>query len=93
MEVKQFRATSLQEALRRVRQELGPQAAVLQTREIPQGLWGWLGARREIEVTAALDVNVPARFPGSCPVPRRVARHRARRRAARRGRGIRFGAG
>lgn len=63
MEVKQYRAASLQEALRRVRQELGPQAAVLQTREVPQGLWGWLGSRREVEVTAALDVNVPARFP------------------------------
>lgn len=62
MEVKNFRAKSLQEALRLVRQELGPEAAVLRTREVSDGLWGWLSGSRQIEVSASLDVAVPSRF-------------------------------
>ena len=47
-----------------VRSALGPQAAVLQTREVPQTglLKRWSGSR-QIEVTASADVHVPSRFP------------------------------
>lgn len=51
MDVRTFRAGSLHEALLRVRDELGPDAAVLQTREVRAGWWG-LG-RREVEVVAS----------------------------------------
>jgi flagellar biosynthesis protein FlhF len=67
MEVKHFRAKSLQEALRLVRQELGPGAAVLQTRQVDPGLWGWLSGARQIEVSASCEVNVPSRFARDAP--------------------------
>jgi flagellar biosynthesis protein FlhF len=71
MEIKTYRAATMQEALAMVRSDLGPSAAVLHTREVGNtGLWKWLpGASRRIEVTAALDVNVPSRFPAK-PTPR-----------------------
>jgi flagellar biosynthesis protein FlhF len=65
-DVKTFRASSIREALQRVRRELGPEAAVLATRQLPGGLWGRLvsgGCR--IEVQASRAVPVPTRFPQS----------------------------
>lgn len=71
MEVKTFRAATMQEALSLVRSELGPDAAVLHTRLCrPAGLLGWLPGRRGIEVIASRDVNVPSRLP-SRMAPRR----------------------
>jgi flagellar biosynthesis protein FlhF len=64
MEVKTFRAATMHEALQLVRRELGPDAAVLYTREVRSGrLLGWLAGRRQIEVTASAEVNVPSRLP------------------------------
>lgn len=55
MHLKRYRRKTLQEALRAVRGELGPDALVLSTREVMAlGLRGWVG-RREIEITAAAD--------------------------------------
>lgn len=46
-----------------VRRELGPQAAVLHTREVRAGgLFRWLPGKRQIEVTASTGVNVPSRL-------------------------------
>lgn len=64
----------MQEALAMVRSDLGPSAAVLHTREVGNtGLWKWLPGSRRIEVTAALDVNVPSRFPAKQPQRAEVA--------------------
>jgi flagellar biosynthesis protein FlhF len=64
MEVKTYRASTLQDALCKVRQDLGAGAAVLQTREAPLSrLFGWLPGMRSIEVTASVDIHVPSRFP------------------------------
>ncbi|MBX7167694.1 MAG: flagellar biosynthesis protein FlhF [Pirellulales bacterium] len=64
MDVKSFRAESLQAALTLVRRELGPEAAVLHTREVRTArMFGLLGNRREFEVTASAHVNVPSRLP------------------------------
>ncbi len=64
MEVRTFRAATIQEALALVRRELGPEAAVLQTRHVPRpGLWNRLRRRTEVEVTASLQVQVPSRVP------------------------------
>jgi flagellar biosynthesis protein FlhF len=53
----------MHEALAMVRRELGPDAAVLHTREV-RGRWlGWLPGPRQIEVTASRGVNVPSRLP------------------------------
>ncbi len=46
-----------------VRRELGPDAAVLQTREVRDRLWRVLPGPKRIEVTASCDVNVPSRLP------------------------------
>ena len=62
MEVKTYRAKSLQEALHWIRSDLGSQAAVLHTREIRSPFFGWLGGR-QVEVTAGVGLNVPSRFP------------------------------
>lgn len=67
MDVKTFRAESMQAALALVRRELGPQASVLGSREVRGGLWGWLSGPRSIEVTASTQVSVPSRLP---PQPR-----------------------
>ncbi len=65
MRVKRFEATSMQEALRRVKHELGPQAVILSTRQIKKGhgTFGFFG-RPMVEVTAAIDSE-----PASAPVP------------------------
>jgi flagellar biosynthesis protein FlhF len=60
MDVKTFRAKTMPEALALVRQELGPDAAVLHTREV-RGLKRWLSGGR-IEVMASVGVNVPSRL-------------------------------
>ena len=63
MEVKTYRATSMHEALAMVRRELGPDAAVLHTREVEsRRLFGWVPGSRQIEVTASAGVNVPSRL-------------------------------
>ena len=71
MEVKTYRAKSLQEALQLVRTELGPDASVLHTREVREGLFQWLSGSRKVEVTASTNVNVPSRFsqPEIDPMP------------------------
>jgi len=54
----------MRDALAKVRSELGPEAAVLHTREVRRsGLLGWLTRGRIIEITAADAVNVPSRLP------------------------------
>lgn len=57
-----YRARSLAEALRLVRQELGPDASVLHTREVGGALSRWLSGRT-IEVTASAEVEAPSRLP------------------------------
>jgi len=62
MEIRTYRASTIHEALAQVRRELGPDAAVLHTRGV-RGRWlGILPGRRQIEVTASREVNVPSRL-------------------------------
>jgi flagellar biosynthesis protein FlhF len=64
MDVTTFRAATMHEALAMVRRALGPDAAILHTREVAVSRWfGLLPARPEIEVTASASVNVPSRLP------------------------------
>lgn len=70
MDVRTYRASSMQAALALVREELGPDAAVLHTREIERRRWfGLLGCERQIEVTASDGVNVPSRLRPAEPPP------------------------
>lgn len=62
MEIRTYRASTIHEALAQVRRELGPDAAVLHTRGV-RGRWlGILPGKRQIEVTASREVNVPSRL-------------------------------
>lgn len=64
MDVRTFRASTMHEALAIVRKELGPEAAILRTREVRIRRWfGLLPGRPEIEITASTNVNVPSRLP------------------------------
>lgn len=68
MEVKTYRAKSLQSALQMVRADLGPEAAVLHTRQLQPSLFGRLvGLGDRVEVSASAVVNVPRRFAPSSP--------------------------
>jgi flagellar biosynthesis protein FlhF len=62
VDVRTFRARTLQEALVLVRRELGPDAAVLQTRQVRRGLWNWLTGRSEVEIVASGSLHVPSRL-------------------------------
>src|SRR5579863_5641501 len=58
-DVRTFKATTMQEALDIVRRELGPDAVILHTREIPQPRFlKWRAAKERVEVTAGTGVNV-----------------------------------
>ena len=64
MDVRTYRARSLQEALDLVRSDLGPEAAVLQTRDLRTGgFFRLLPGMRRVEVTASANVYVPSRLP------------------------------
>ena len=64
----------MHEALAMVRHDLGPEAAVLHTREVQsRRFFGWLSGPREIEVTASRGVNVPSRLPGESDLMRKSA--------------------
>ncbi len=64
MNIKTYRAKTMQEALSLVRRDLGPEASVLHTREVRSGgLLGWMNRTRQIEVVASASVAVPSRLP------------------------------
>ena len=56
MQIKTFRALDMREALRAVKEELGPSAVILSTKEVKcaSGAFG-LFSRALVEVTAAVD--------------------------------------
>jgi flagellar biosynthesis protein FlhF len=68
MQLHTYRARSLSDALRLVREELGPDASVLHTREVGGTVARWL-LGRQIEVTASAEVEVPSRLPVFSPQP------------------------
>ncbi len=58
MKIKKFEAAEISEALRLIREELGPEAVILSTREIAQNEAG-APVRRRVEVTAAVEFPPP----------------------------------
>ncbi|MEM6654442.1 MAG: flagellar biosynthesis protein FlhF [Planctomycetota bacterium] len=71
MSIKTYRAKSLQEAIALIRDELGPDASLLHTREVGGGMLGRLTGSRRVEVAASVDVQAPSRFAKSPPTPTR----------------------
>lgn len=62
MKIRTFRANSLQEALRLVREKLGPDAAVLHTRKVHEKRNFGLSKTAMIEVEASVDFSIHSRF-------------------------------
>lgn len=52
MNVRTFQARTLADALHKVREELGPDATVIETNAHPRGFWGRLWGAHRVEVTA-----------------------------------------
>ncbi|MCA9249120.1 MAG: flagellar biosynthesis protein FlhF [Planctomycetales bacterium] len=69
MDIRTYRAKNLREALDLIRRDLGPEAAVLHTREISGGLANLFGRAKRIEVTASRSVQVPSRLPARMREP------------------------
>ncbi len=65
MQLKSYRADTMQQAIEMIRRDLGPEASVLYTRQVRRGLLARWFVRRQIEVTASPDARVPSRFPSS----------------------------
>lgn len=57
MKVKKYIAPSMPEAMKKVRQDLGTNAVILQTKEVKRGGFLGLFAKKRIEVVAGLDPN------------------------------------
>lgn len=55
MHLKRFRSTNVRDALRAVREELGPKALVLSTQMVQARGWRGLMGVREVEITAAAE--------------------------------------
>ncbi len=77
MNIKTFRAKTMQQALNLVRSELGPEATVLHTRELNTGLLERLFRSRQYEIAASADVPVATRRApqvavAAAPVPATV---------------------
>ena len=66
-EIYTFRARTLADALRVIRDHLGPDAAVLETRRLCAPVFGLLGGST-VEVTASTAIEVPSRLPGIAPM-------------------------
>ena len=71
MRIRKFEAASVQQAMAKVRAELGEDAVILHTRTCPGRLFGILGKPR-VEITAALEDQqpyyAPQRLSGGAPV-------------------------
>jgi flagellar biosynthesis protein FlhF len=73
-DIRTFKAATIQEAIEMVRRELGPEAVILQTRELPQPkFFRWRKVKERIEVTAGKGVNVRIPKAVSSAAPRRSA--------------------
>lgn len=62
MTMKTYQARTMAEAIAQVKQEMGRDAVILQTRRRRKGVLGVLGGRRMWEVTASPNMNVPRRI-------------------------------
>ena len=63
MTVQTFKARSIQEALQMVRESLGPEAMILETRTVFSGLLPWFRRPSHVVVSASCAVQIPTRLP------------------------------
>ncbi len=67
MRIKKFTASHVQEAIRRVKEEMGPDAVIIRTRTLQQPADGEGNIRKVIEVTAAIDYDPNCEGGGEPP--------------------------
>src|SRR5579863_9244197 len=73
-DVRTFKAASMQEALDIVRREMGSDAVILHTREVPVTRFlGWSRSKPRVEITAGLGVNIRPIVPRVQPRPAAAA--------------------
>ena len=60
MTVQTFKARSIQEALQMVRESLGPEATILETRTVFAGLLPWFRRPTHVIVSASCEVKIPS---------------------------------
>src|SRR5688500_8695455 len=82
MRTKPFRAADKATALRMIRDELGPEALILQERRVKPGLFGLLGAE-QVEIIAGID-DIAEAAPVAAPAPSSNGVHADLSAAARR---------
>jgi flagellar biosynthesis protein FlhF len=63
MTVQTFKARSIQEALQMVRESLGPEATILETRTVFAGLLPWFRRPSHVIVSASCEVKIPSHLP------------------------------
>jgi flagellar biosynthesis protein FlhF len=74
MDIRTYLAESIHDALQMVRNDLGPDAMVLRTREVLTGGWlGLVGRRRCLEITASVEsVDSRPRLRTNGPIDRGI---------------------
>jgi flagellar biosynthesis protein FlhF len=75
MDIKTYRAKTMQQALDLVRRELGADAAVLHTRELNRGPVRRLLMGQQFEVAASSAVNVPSQMPAIAAATQHASQH------------------
>ncbi len=69
MQIKTFRAKTMQQTLNLVRSELGSEATVLHTREVNGGMVRRMLLGRYYEIAASTEVKTPSRLPSAHSLP------------------------
>ncbi|MFS0879799.1 flagellar biosynthesis protein FlhF [Metabacillus niabensis] len=70
MKVKKYIAPSMQEAMKKIRSEMGNDAVILNSKEVNTGGFFGLFTKKKIEVIAAMDPDVPSQQkPSKKPAP------------------------
>ncbi len=82
MELKRFRAESMQAALTQVKQELGSEAVILNTKTFFEGGLFGLGKKEVVEIIASRDVNIVDTAPAFTRQAEACARYSSARGAS-----------
>ena len=64
MQIKEYEALSLKECLQRVRDDMGPEAVILETRKFRKGGVMGVGAKDAVCIVAATGITVQNDLPG-----------------------------
>ncbi len=75
MQVRVFESTDMASGLKKIKEELGPDALILSTRTVKNGKLGVMG-KSMLEITAAIDDNPPAASPPHSPAQKFITKNK-----------------